>query len=64
MLCPAPRQECQLLLEAGVAPSSNCASRAIGYRQALDFLHRCHDDPQAHATEAGVVGGACRVLLC
>ncbi|EFN51365.1 hypothetical protein CHLNCDRAFT_55198 [Chlorella variabilis] len=48
-------QECQLLLEAGVAPSSNCASRAIGYRQALDFLRRCHDDPQAHATEAGVI---------
>jgi hypothetical protein len=56
---PAPTpstypQECQLLLDAGVAPNSNSASRAIGYRQALTFLQRCHDDPKA-ATEGSVV---------
>lgn len=35
---PCLAQECQGLLEAGVKPNSNCASRAIGYRQAIDFL--------------------------
>lgn len=45
-----------MLLEAGVVPNSNCATRAIGYRQGLDFLLRCAADPAA-SSEAGVVSG-------
>lgn len=31
-------QEALAMLQAGVPPGSNCASKAIGYRQAMDFL--------------------------
>lgn len=41
-------QECQaMLLDAGIEPNTNCGSRAIGYRQALEFLQRCHAEPGA-----------------
>lgn len=40
-------QEAALLLKAGVQPDSNCASKAIGYRQAMTFLQSLLDDPHA-----------------
>lgn len=43
-----------MLLDAGLQPNSNCGSRAIGYRQGLEFLQRCHADP-AGVTEQAVV---------
>ncbi|KAL4434476.1 hypothetical protein ABPG75_000917 [Micractinium tetrahymenae] len=47
-------QECQMLLDSGIQPNSNCGSRAIGYRQGLEFLQRCHADP-AGITEQAVI---------
>ena len=35
------------MLDRGLPVDSCCAARAIGYRQALDFLQRCHADPSA-----------------
>ncbi|PRW59253.1 tRNA dimethylallyltransferase 9 [Chlorella sorokiniana] len=47
--------ECQeVLLDAGIAPNSNCASRAIGYRQAGEALQRWHADPES-LTEQSVI---------
>lgn len=43
-----------MLLDAGLQPNSNCGSRAIGYRQGLEFLQRCHADP-AGVTEQAVI---------
>ncbi|GAB4815722.1 hypothetical protein N2152v2_002768 [Parachlorella kessleri] len=45
-------QEAQMLLDAGMAPNSNCATRAIGYRQALDFLAACHAEAAQRAQHA------------
>ena len=60
------RQEAQALLDRGLAADGCCAARAIGYRQALLFLQRCHADVDA-ATGANLVR-AClasgRVLTC
>ena len=51
------RQECQeVLLDAGIAPNSNCASRGIGYRQGGEALLRWHADP-ASLTEQSIVSG-------
>jgi len=44
---PRGAQEAQGLLDAGLPADSCCAARAIGYRQALDFLQRCHARPDA-----------------
>ena len=41
-----------MLLDAGMAPNSNCATRAIGYRQALDFLAACHAEAPQQAQHA------------
>lgn len=49
-----------MLLDAGIQPNSNCASRAIGYRQAGEALQRWHADPES-ITEQSVVSGG---LLC
>lgn len=38
-------QEAQWLLDQGLLPDERCAARAIGYRQAMDFLHSCKADP-------------------
>lgn len=46
----------EVLLDAGIAPNSNCASRAIGYRQAAEALQRWHADP-ASLTQQSMVGG-------
>ncbi|KAI7839677.1 hypothetical protein COHA_006486 [Chlorella ohadii] len=47
--------ECQeVLLDAGIQPNSNCASRAIGYRQAGEALQRWHADPDS-VTEQSVI---------
>ncbi len=43
-----------MLLDAGIQPNSNCASRAIGYRQAGEALQRWHADPDS-VTEQSVV---------
>ena len=43
-----------MLLDRGLAADSCCAARAIGYRQALQFLQRCHVDIGA-ATGANLV---------
>lgn len=43
-------QEAQWMLDQGIKPDSNCASRGIGYRQALAALQHWHahpDDVQA-----------------
>lgn len=48
------RQEAQALLDRGLAADSCCAARAIGYRQALQLLQRCHVDVGA-ATAANLV---------
>ncbi|KAL4419077.1 hypothetical protein ABPG77_002218 [Micractinium sp. CCAP 211/92] len=47
-------QECQMLLNGGMQPNTNCGSRAIGYRQGLEFLQRCHADPGS-ITEQAVI---------
>lgn len=52
-----PLQECQMLLDGGMQPNTNCGSRAIGYRQGLEFLQRCHADPGS-ITEQAVVSAA------
>jgi hypothetical protein len=54
---PCLAQECQGLLEAGVKPNSNCASRAIGYRQAIDFL-------MVSGLLGGVAGVSLVILWC
>ena len=33
------------MLQAGVQADTNCASRGIGYRQALLYLQSCQKDP-------------------
>lgn len=38
----------------GMAAGSHCASRAIGYRQSLDYLQRCRADP-ASISASGLV---------
>ncbi|CAL8468281.1 g7821 [Coccomyxa elongata] len=38
-------QEAAWLLEEGLVPEDKCAARAIGYRQAMEFLQRCRADP-------------------
>ncbi|KAK9833352.1 hypothetical protein WJX84_005140 [Apatococcus fuscideae] len=47
-------QEAKWLLDEGVAQDSNCASRAIGYRQAMQFLEACLADP-AHLCKDNLV---------
>ncbi|KAK9826713.1 hypothetical protein WJX81_000524 [Elliptochloris bilobata] len=47
--------ETETLLHRGLLADSCCAARAIGYRQALAFLQRCHADVGA-ATGNGLVG--------
>jgi len=44
---PRGAQEAQALLDAGLPADSCCAARAIGYRQALEFLQRCHAQSDA-----------------
>lgn len=39
-------QEAQWLLDQGVQPDSNCASRGIGYRQALAAMQHWHAHPE------------------
>jgi hypothetical protein len=48
-------QEAQMLLDAGLVPNSNCATRAIGYRQALEFLAACRaeDAEEGEAQQQG-----------
>ena len=38
-------QEAAWLLDEGMVPEDKCAARAIGYRQAMEFLQRCRADP-------------------
>ena len=40
-----PVQEAQWMLDQGIQPDSNCASRGIGYRQALAALQHWHAHP-------------------
>ena len=42
------------MLQAGVKADMNCASRGIGYRQALLYLQSCYEDP-SHISEAALV---------
>lgn len=44
-----------MLLDAGITANTNCGSRAIGYRQALDALAAWHADPGA-LSEGAVLG--------
>ena len=65
--CPLSllRQECQeVLLDAGIAPNSNCASRAIGYRQAGEALQRWHADPESLTEQSVVRAGPGRWGFC
>lgn len=39
-------QEAQWMLDQGIQPNSNCASRGIGYRQALSALQHWHAHPR------------------
>lgn len=43
-----------MLLGSGLAPDSNCATRAIGYRQAMVFLQSCLERPEP-VTEGDLV---------
>lgn len=36
--------EASWLLDMGILPNTTCASRAIGYRQAMDYLFRCRQE--------------------
>jgi hypothetical protein len=56
--CCPDRQEAQLLLDSGLAPGQTMASRAIGYRQAMEFLQACREDAAAATAEA-LVSTAC-----
>lgn len=47
-----------MLLDAGIPPNSNCASRAIGYRQAMEFLQRCRAAEAAGVATADADGAA------
>ncbi|KAK9812443.1 hypothetical protein WJX73_000141 [Symbiochloris irregularis] len=38
-------EEAQMMLDMGIEPESNCASKSIGYSQAMLFLRQCHQDP-------------------
>lgn len=38
-------EEAQWLLDQGIQPGSNCASKSIGYCQAMTYLQRCSQDP-------------------
>lgn len=42
------------MLNMGIEPDSNCASKGIGYRQAMLFLKQCHDD-ESLASAKGLV---------
>lgn len=55
-------QEAQMLLDLGLHPNTNCASRAIGYRQALEYLQACHAQQQA-ATASGDGGAQGQALV-
>ncbi len=48
-------QECMQLLEGGLQPNSNSATRAIGYRQGLESLLQWQADP-ASLTPSSMVG--------
>ena len=56
-------QEAKWLLDQGLAPDEKCAARAIGYRQAMAFLHRCRLEP-GHASPASLVGHAHLLFWC
>ena len=47
------------MLDEGMKPDSNCASRGIGYRQAMAALHHWHTHPD-DATPVQLVSS----LLC
>ncbi|EIE19274.1 isopentenyl transferase, partial [Coccomyxa subellipsoidea C-169] len=47
-------QEAAWLLDQGLTPDEKCAARAIGYRQAMEFLIRCRADA-AHITGDNLV---------
>lgn len=47
----APQESKDLLLDRGVAEDSCSAARAIGYRQALEHLHRWRASPAAATPE-------------
>ncbi|KAK9915049.1 hypothetical protein WJX75_004116 [Coccomyxa subellipsoidea] len=47
-------QEAAWLLDQGLGPDDKCAARAIGYRQAMDFLQLCRADA-AHVTSDNLV---------
>jgi tRNA dimethylallyltransferase len=47
-------QEAHWLLEQGLQPNERCAARAIGYRQAMEFLHKCKADHK-HITASNLV---------
>lgn len=36
--------EASWLLDMGILPNTTCASRAIGYRQAMEYLFRCRQE--------------------
>ena len=48
------------MLQAGVKADMNCASRGIGYRQALLYLQSCYEDPSRMSEAALVKPGPCR----
>ncbi|CAL5221867.1 g4129 [Coccomyxa viridis] len=54
MVCGGLLQEAKWLLDEGLLPDEKCAARAIGYRQAMQFLERCQQDP-SHITAANLV---------
>lgn len=49
-----------MLLDAGLEPNTNCATRAIGYRQALEFLVAAHAEwhQEGQALPGGVLSEA------
>lgn len=47
-------QEAAWLLDEGLVPEDKCAARAIGYRQAMEFLQRCRADA-SHITADSLV---------
>ncbi len=49
-------QECCALLQAGIKVDTNSATRAIGYRQLLQYLETCIQDP-AHINAKEMVCG-------
>ena len=51
------------MLQAGVRADMNCASRGIGYRQALLYLQSCYKNP-GQIAEAGLVSTPWMHLCC